>query len=255
MRILLLLMSILLYFSLVDLQIRLHVIFRPRTLRAYIDRRVHRIARMTFALARFYQDLRVLREKVRPNLPEQFLVISNHQSLIDIPVLIWSLPNHSLRFVGKKELFRFIVMVSVMLRVQRHAVIDRHRNFAEAVHALERLGRSAVQWGFCPAVFPEGHRSRTGAVGAFHSGAIRTILRTAGLPVVTVAINGGDKAAKLRQLRASLHHLRYQVRILSVYPPPTTKQEIDDILEKARREISEQVAAWRGEALVVHDER
>lgn len=244
MRILLLLASILLYFSLVDLQIRFRVILSPRTIRAYIDRRVHRIARMTFALARFYQDLRVVRERVRPTLPQQFVVISNHQSLIDIPVLIWSFPDHSLRFVGKKELFRYIVMVSVMLRVQRHAVIDRHRNFAEAVAALERLGRSATRWGFCPAVFPEGHRSRTGAVGPFHSGAIRTILRTARLPVVTVAINGGQRAGKLRQLRANLHHLRYQVRVLSVYPSPATKQDVDEILLKARREISEQVAAW-----------
>ncbi|HUZ17748.1 MAG TPA: lysophospholipid acyltransferase family protein [Spirochaetia bacterium] len=251
MRILILAMAILLTLAVEDLRIRALMIVSIRAARSYLDHRAHWIARRLFAIARCYQDFRVIIDRGRTELPRQFLLIANHQSLIDIPVLIYSFPRHSVRFVGKKELFRYITLISVMLRVQQHARIDRKRNFAEATRQLELLGRRAMRAGFCPLVFPEGHRSDTGAVAAFHSGAVRTILRTAALPVVTVAVEGGDRAARLLQLRTNLHHLRYRVKVLSIAPSPTTKREIDDILHKARREIAEQLADWRGEPIGV----
>ncbi|HUX19960.1 MAG TPA: lysophospholipid acyltransferase family protein, partial [Spirochaetia bacterium] len=164
------------------------------------------------------------------------------------PVLFYSFRGWSLRFVGKKELFHYIVLVSVVFRIQRHARIDRKHNFAETMRQIELLGRRSARRGFTPAVFPEGTRARSGVVGPFHSGAVRTILRTAPIPVVSVAIDGGYKASRLRQFVANLEHLRYRVKVLRIYDPPKNKTEIDRLLSSARDEISAQIDTWRLEA-------
>lgn len=246
MKVYLFVLAIICYFSLHYFRLQVVMVFNIRGAHAYVSRQIKNIARMIFVLAKFFVDCRV--KIVRPpgvKLPEQFLLVSNHQSLLDIPVLLYAFTDFSLRFVGKKELFRYILLVSAIFRVQRHAKIDRKGNFADTVTRIERLARMCGRMGLCPVVFPEGTRSRTGVLGPFHSGAVRTILRTLPLPVVSVATDGGYRAAALRQFMTNLAHLRYDVKVLSVYPAPHSKTEIDAVIQKARTEIFEQIKSWR----------
>ena len=46
------------------------------------------------------------------NLPEQFIVISNHQSLLDIPCYMNVFPNLNLRFVAKDALGNLLIYSS-----------------------------------------------------------------------------------------------------------------------------------------------
>lgn len=246
MRLSLYVLAIVCYFSLHYFRLQLVMVFNIRGAHAYMSRQIKKIARMIFVLARFFVDCRV--KIVRPpgtELPRQFLLVSNHQSLLDIPVLLYAFTDFSLRFVGKKELFRYILLVSAIFRVQRHAKIDRRGDFANTMKEIERLGRMCGRMGLCPVVFPEGTRSRTGVLGPFHSGAVRTLLRSFPLPVVSVAADGGYRASTLRQFRTNFLHLRYEVKVLSVYPPPRSKAEIDAVLKKSRDEISDQIGKWR----------
>lgn len=246
MRVFMLLLTILGYFFLHYMRLQIVMVFSVRGGRAYLQRRLKHIARMIFALSSFFLDCRVVREQAGGiTLPRQFMLVSNHQSLFDIPVLLHAFSDYGLRFVGKKELFRYLLLVSAIFRVQRHAKIDRKRDFANTMKEIERLGRMCSRMGYCPTVFPEGTRSRTGALGAFHSGAVRTILRVAPLPVVSVAIEGGYSVSTLRQVVTNLEHLRYRVKTMSVYPAPHSKGEVDAVLSSARSEIAEQLAEWR----------
>lgn len=249
MRLLLYVIAIVCYFSLHYFRLQVVMVFNIRGAHAYMSRQIKHIARMIFVLAKFFVDCRL--KIVRPpglELPRQFLLVSNHQSLLDIPVLLFAFSDVSLRFVGKKELFRYILLVSAIFRVQRHAKIDRKGDFANTMREIERLASMCGRMGLCPVVFPEGTRSRTGVLGSFHSGAVRTILRSVPLPVVSVATDGGYRAATLRQFKTNLLHLRYNVKVLSVYPAPHSKTEIDAVLAQAREEISDQIDLWRSQA-------
>lgn len=246
MKVIMLLATVLLYFAIHDLRIRIVMLFNIHRAWSYVETQSRRIIRMLFAFSKYFVDFRVVNESDRTRtLPRRFLLISNHQSLLDIPVLLFTFPDVGLRFVGKKELFRYILLISVVFRIQRHARIDRSRNFADTMREIERLGRMTARKGCSLAVFPEGTRARTGVLGAFHSGAVRTILRTAPLPVVSVAMDGGYRASSMRQLLTNIEHLRYRIKTLSVYPPPRSKAEIDGVLATARAEISDQLARWR----------
>lgn len=114
------------------------------------------------------------------------IIVSNHLSLADPPLLAVSFPRQ-LRFLAKREIFFLpllgqIVWLSGSIALRRHAV-DR-RALAQAEAHLRQGGILAL--------FPEGHRSRTGALQRAQPGAGFLALRT-GVPLVPVAITGTER--------------------------------------------------------------
>ena len=201
--------------------------------------------RQLIAVVKTYAGFRLIVDsRLTEHLPRTFLLIANHQSLADIPVLAYSLPGHSLRFVAKKELGRGIPGLSFALRKGNHALIDRHGDFKSAQAQLIRLAQRSRD-GVCPTVFPEGTRSRSGRVGRFHSAAVRTILSNAELPVVSVAVGGGLRISHFRGLLRNLGDCVYRVRFLSLYPPARERTTVHRILQQSYDEIANQVEQWR----------
>ena len=228
-----------------DLRLRISYFLHGR--RAY--ERFNRVqvqgARFVLAAAKTYAGFRLIVEDalVEP-LPERFMILSNHQSLADIPILSYVFSRRIVGFVAKRELRRGFPSVSVTLRKGKHALISRRGNFTAARRQLVKLARYSRE-GVCPVVFPEGTRSRTGKVGVFHSAAVRTILDEQRMPIVSVAVEGGYRIADIRGLTTNLANCVYRVKLLSLYPLTGERSQIKDILEKSHREISKQVKQWR----------
>ncbi|HEX3775475.1 MAG TPA: lysophospholipid acyltransferase family protein [Polyangiaceae bacterium] len=95
-----------------------------------------------------------------------FVVMSNHQSHYDIPVLYQSLPLR-LRMVAKSELFRIPIWAQAM-RAAGFVEVDRGDR-ERAIQSLERA-RAAIAKGTSIWIAPEGTRSRDGALGPFKLG-------------------------------------------------------------------------------------
>src|SRR5262245_63722199 len=94
---------------------------------------------------------------------EPLIVMSNHQSLFDIPVLFQAIPG-KLRMVAKAELFRVPVWGRAMLAAG-FIRIDR-ADHQQAVASL-RAGSSMLAQGTRIWIAPEGTRSVTGELGPF----------------------------------------------------------------------------------------
>ncbi len=200
-------------------------------------------ARGLFRLAGMLCGFRIEFGKTGVSLPPVFLIVANHQSLADIPALAASFPHHPMRFVAKKELGRHIPYVSRGLRVGRHALISRTSDFREGGKELKRFAALSRQ-GIVPVVFPEGTRSRSGAVQPFNGGAVRIILEQESLPVLSVAMDGGWRMATIDGLFRHLRGTRYRVKPLTLYPAPKGKREIIALIGKMEEEIRDQVDAW-----------
>jgi 1-acyl-sn-glycerol-3-phosphate acyltransferase len=202
-------------------------------------------ARTVLAAAKLYAGFRlIVDDALGTALPSQFMILSNHQSLADIPILTFVFSGHIVGFVAKRELRRGFPSVSVALRKGRHALISRTGAFTQARRELVRLARHSSE-GVCPVVFPEGTRSRSGRVNAFHSAAVRTILDERQMPIVSVAVDGGYRIAGIRGLTANLRGCIYRLKLLSLYPETGQRGRIKDILESSHKEISLQVEQWR----------
>lgn len=183
------------------------------------------------------------------DLPGRFLVVANHQSLLDIIVVMSYFGScRGVRLVSKRELGRFVPLVSEVLLMQGHALISRRGEAKQAMDELGRFARLCSRQGVNPVIFPEGTRSRTGEVGPFHSAGVRRILEEGGsLPVVALAIDGGWKVRNVRSLLKNLKGGRYRVRPAGIYAAPEGKREILDVLARARASITEIVDRWHAE--------
>jgi 1-acyl-sn-glycerol-3-phosphate acyltransferase len=246
MGILIALLGVLLVLCACELRMRLTYYLDPGSRFGMMSRVQNWGLRLIVALVKAYAGFRVLRQSgLRSSLPQRFLLVSNHQSLVDIPVLAYALPEHNVRFVAKKELGRGLPGISFMLRNGRHALIDRRGGFRETQAELIRLASFSRREPVCPVVFPEGTRVREGRVKKFHAAAVRTILAHHALPTLAVAVNGGYRIARLKNLLRNLRGCVYRVRLLSLYPPPAKRGDVQVMLRQAHDEIERQVNEWR----------
>lgn len=180
-----------------------------------------------------------------PELPEQYLLISNHQSILDIVVYMNYLGGKRVRFVAKKELADHVPLVSVMLKSDEHCLVQRNGSPSQAMRAMDAFAVRVQRNNWIPVLFPEGTRSRDGNVGTFHSAGFRRFISKAPMPVVVAAVDGGWNIASILRLATNLRGGAYRVKALKVYPAPETKEAQLKILEEGKALIQEQLAQWR----------
>ena len=115
------------------------------------------------------------------------IIMSNHRSHYDIPLIFVSLPG-SIRMLAKKELFRIPVWGKGM-KASEFISIDRH-NHAQALKDLEEA-RNMMESGIVLWIAPEGTRSRDGRLGEFKKGGMMLALQM-GATIIPVGINGSQ---------------------------------------------------------------
>jgi 1-acyl-sn-glycerol-3-phosphate acyltransferase len=113
-----------------------------------------------------------------------YLVLANHASMYDIPVLLAVTPDAAL--VGRDKLMR-IPVFKRLLRAIRYIPIDTE-NMRKAHDAIAEAVRTAGE-GVSIGMFPEGTRTPTGEVQRLKRGFV-SVLRASGLDVLPVTIKG-----------------------------------------------------------------
>ena len=202
-------------------------------------------APLIFAILSVYKNFKFTGDShLKNELPQQFLIMSNHQSLLDIPVYMNFLRDRDLRFVAKAELGRHVPMVSEMLRVHEHALVPRTGSPSVAMKTLDKFAERVVQRGQIPVIFPEGTRSRDGQLRTFYAAGFRRLLDKAPMPVAVCALDGGYQISTLEGIIRNLKNGSYRVKILKIYPAPTNKQEQMQILDEGKALIQSQLDEW-----------
>ena len=243
---LLVILCVLFVFFRAEILLRVATLGGPRRVMAEVSRHQHVVSRKIFLLARLFSGMRVTMEGLSRALPPVFLVVSNHQSLIDIPALATAFPCRNLRYVAKRELKRGLPYISLALRVGQHALISRKTDYRQGMRELARFA-ALSETGICPVVFPEGTRSRTGAVNSFQAGAFRIVLERCPMAVLSVAVDGGYRLATVPGLLRNLRGARYRIKALTLYPAPKGKREIMALLTRIEAEITSEIQGWRVE--------
>src|SRR4051812_24462773 len=153
-----------------------------------------------------------------------YIVASNHQSLLDISLISDYLGVLEPRYVSKRELARGIPGVSYNLQKSGAACIDR-KNPEQAHAEIARLARRIPAEGVSVVIFPEGTRSKTGAMRPFREAGLRTLIRNApGAEVLLLTSGGGS-----RLFKNNLKPITRNVELsLTVHPPVTPPDPDDD---------------------------
>lgn len=170
---------------------------------------------------------------------EAQIFVANHQSIFDIFAILASVPA-SVRFVAKRELARIPILAQAM-SAAGHVFIDR-KDRRKATEAMRRAGGRMQRDRLSLGLFPEGTRSRTGALGEFKKGTFVLAIETQA-PIVPVALDGGHRVANRGRIRASS-------MTLSVGPAQPTEGKTagdrDEVLADVRGEILRMLGGARG---------
>jgi 1-acyl-sn-glycerol-3-phosphate acyltransferase len=158
--------------------------YRNRSVRENADRRLRwwsqRLLDLVQAKFCVIGDASAAQPAGRP-----LVIMSNHSSLYDIPLIFVALPG-SIRMLTKKELFRVPIWGRGM-KAGEFVSIDRS-DHAKALRDLEQA-KATMTSGISLWVAPEGTRSSDGTLGEFKKGGFVLAIQT-GAVILPVGIRG-----------------------------------------------------------------
>ena len=163
---------------------------------------------------------------------KSYVVVCNHQSMIDIPTL-YSVPLN-FRWVSKREVFK-IPFFGRFLMVHGDICINRAKA-SEAMNQLLGDGKLWISRGVSIAIFPEGTRSRDGNMLRFRTGAF-LLAKEAGVEILPVVMSGTASHIK----KSALFNWRNKITIKIL--PPVSVEDLQN------RDMKEVVCQVRGDMM------
>ena len=135
--------------------------------------------------------------KIVPALPGT-LIVMNHQSLFDIPLMVQTVDGGYPRIVTRARYGRFIPLISHLVRLYQYPVVDPTANaqaLRDSIAALGEVGRDAQM----PiGLYPEGTRTKDGEIGRFKGAGMKRLLSERTWTVYVFVVDGFWQVAKLR---------------------------------------------------------
>ncbi len=169
-----------------------------------------------------------------------YVVVSNHQSHADIPILS-NLP-WEMKWIAKKELFS-LPFVGWMMKLAGDIPVDRTDRRSGAMMLL--TAKRYLEQKCSVMFFPEGTRSRDGRIGLFNEGAFHLAVK-AQVPILPVAVEGSFGCLPKKSWKFGKPSEVY-VRILpEVDTAGLTAEGATSLCSTVRQMIIETVAELRG---------
>lgn len=156
------------------------------------------------------------------------ILMPNHQSNFDIPVLLGRLPVQ-FRWLAKEELFKIPIFGRGM-RGCGYISIDRS-NRKRAFASLKEAARK-IREGVSVLIFPEGTRSTDGQIRTFKKGGF-VLSVDAGVPIVPVVIYGTRSIMPKGRLLIQTRPVRMDI-LEPIETSAFTRKTKDDLMEKVR---------------------
>lgn len=182
--------------------------------------------------------------RVQPHT--SYIVVSNHQSMFDIPIFGWQLFTNFPKYIAKVELSRWIPSVSYELRHGGHALINR-KDRDSAVKAIQQFAKQVAAKQGSVVIYPEGTRARRGHLGAFKPlGTVALLQQAPEIPIVPVCIDNSWRILEHKMLP-----IPWGIRLKCWIGDPIERRPDEDpyaIVTAIETQIRAALARFRGEA-------
>jgi 1-acyl-sn-glycerol-3-phosphate acyltransferase len=173
---------------------------------------------------------------ISPNQP--LIVVSNHQSLTDIPPIIWYMRKYHPKFISKIELGKGIPSVSYNLRHGGSVLIDRKKP-VKSVAAIKKFANYIENNNRAAVIFPEGTRSRNGKPKKFQTRGLLTLIEH--IPsaiVVPITINNSWKTLRYGKFPMGLGaHITFTVH----KPLKVTEHDANTLIKTIETQITQAI--------------
>jgi 1-acyl-sn-glycerol-3-phosphate acyltransferase len=160
----------------------------------------------------------------RENIPENeaYLIVSNHQSNFDIPILLGYF-EHPVAFIAKVETEKIPILRNWM-RYLRCIFMDR-KDFRQSVKAINS-GAKNLEKGYNYVIFPEGTRSSDGVLGEFKQGSVKMAMK-AKVKILPITIDGS-----INMMRKGEKIIRPGNVRMVIHPPISSDESSADLMKR-----------------------
>ena len=175
------------------------------------------------------------------NIPRDrnFIIFSNHQSLLDILVFVLVIP-YKFSFIAKEELLKVPILGSD-IRMQGHFSVNRGSRH-EATAVIESVKKAMLE-GRSILTFPEGTRSIDQTILPFKGGVFHLPIET-GVPVIPCYINGTNQIIRKKSLMTHPGSIDVSFGAAIEIPKPekpltpvVRRQQVQDLSKETRERI------------------
>ena len=168
-----------------------------------------------------------------PRLPGRagVLVIMNHQSLLDIPLVVKAIEPGFPRIVTRRRYGRGIPVISHLTRLYQYPVVDPE---ATGRGDVEGLREAAVSGDMPLVIFPEGTRTRTGEIGRWRRGGLRRLLQARSWDVYVVVVDGVWQSRRFADFVRHASSIRCRMASAGPFPSPAPGEDVERFIDRMR---------------------
>jgi 1-acyl-sn-glycerol-3-phosphate acyltransferase len=175
-----------------------------------------------------------------------YVVVANHQSLLDIPVQVASMGDRAnLHYVLKKELKWGVPVISPGARAARMAFVDRKKGLAWNERQLRQLADRLVPQRISLVIYPEGTRSRDGRLRVFKPGGLKLIAAATEAPLLPVVGDGLWQTSTLGDIVWRLYGKHIRIRIGEPIPMAEYRADPEGTTARIRRWMLDSLVSMR----------
>ncbi len=219
------------------------IALRPERRRSIVRRWLRLHARVLLGLVRRLTDVRVY---MRGRLPEEpAIVLMNHQSVLDILVLLNQVTGPQILIPTRDRYFRGIPGISTVLRMAQFPAVTqgkkgRKSDLSGIAVAADKVARGENSF----FIFPEGHRTHDGNIQRFMTRGLKLTLSRAKRPVYCIVADGMWHARTFADATLRFAGTTARGAIIGPFQPPAD-DEIDAFIDMVRNRMIETLAELR----------
>ncbi len=212
---------------------------RPQRRRAILRVWMRIQALVAVALARGLGGMRMFVEgEIEPT---SCVVLMNHQSILDIPIGVSLIRGPYPLIPTRASYATGIPGISLLTRLMRTPLVTQGPQASRAELLLLRDAADQVARGEnCILIYPEGHRSRSGAIQPFMKAGLKLILRRARhRPVYLVVVEGLTQIRSLIDATRGVAGTTARVSVRGPYNTPAEDVDLDAFMDELRDRMIE----------------
>jgi len=186
-------------------------------------------------------------DRVVPAAPG-VLILMNHQSLFDIPLLVQAVGGGYPRILTRKRYGRWIPLISQMTRLYQYPLVDPSANAAEMRRTYVELRHMARTTELPVALFPEGTRSRDGSLGRFRTKGASLMLRARPWKVYVLVADGFWQQPRFKDFVRGMAGIRGRFALAGTLEWTDPRADPEPFLEQVRELMQAELDRMRREA-------
>ncbi len=173
------------------------------------------------------------------------LILMNHQSLFDIPLVAESVDGGYPRIVTRQRYGRWIPTISHIVRLYKYPVVNPLATPGTLRGMVKELIQASRTSDVPLAVFPEGTRTKDGEIGPLKTKGLALVLRARPWKVYVLVIDGFWQTAKFKDLLSGIAGIRGRMELAGTLEWSDPKADPEPFAIQVRTLMVDRLAAMR----------